>query len=84
MQSVPAIEKPYMKDVDCQFEVQEEEKKNEGPVPAPVLAYDADAHKRYLHKSVFGQFKDYYEWKDQNFIIFKFDYSFISEKCFNF
>jgi hypothetical protein len=63
--------------------VQEEEKKNDGPISAPVVAYDAEAHKRYL-KSVFGQFKDYYEWKDQNLIIFKFDYSFFSEKRFNF
>jgi hypothetical protein len=54
------------------------------PIPAPVVAFDPDAHKRNLHKSVFGQFKDYYEWKDQNFVMFKFDYSFVSEKCFNF
>ncbi len=40
---------------------------------------------RYLNKSVFGQFKEYYEWKDQNFVIFKFDYSFVTDKCcFNF
>ena len=54
-----------MRNIDCQSEfIEVEERKNDGPIAAPVVVYDAEAHKRYLHKSVFGQFKDYYEWKD--------------------
>lgn len=39
-------------------------------------------HRDYINRSVYGHFRDYYEHNDETNVIFKFDYKFISEKCF--